>query len=444
MNDNNQFNNSGSSNNSNWDDQKRPPNINNNYLNSLKPSIGSETNKWMLNLKEDLSNQLPDLIPNSSNELSISHDKISNKLYDQLSKYAFEFSKDVASQELKISTELPSKVNIPSTSLIPNGKSNYGLQGHLYTRKWSLVLRSEPAMIKVFVIPTQFLIRLSTSPAEFNPYLEFKLNLNQGVWQIENEEISLDTLSTIGKRLFAYYIQVLQGVCDGSEKFYLKGQKPEPVVLNRQIADSGPALLSSSDNSAQMTSNLPPNINQASHPANFQTNSGSFNPVLPPQAPLQPQNMSPSGFGQGFNQAPAQGFNQAPAQGFNQAPVQGFNQAPAQGVNSVNFNQGQNNDSLQNPSLYDKVTPVKFNEGSTVQAELSRLQENSQMVVIVIESMNREFDLVLNTLTQISAQAMTNQDMVTALKSLKAINALKTQKENLGKFLNEWKEIINS
>ncbi len=152
VNDNNQFNNSGSSNNSNWDDQKRPPNINNNYLNSLKPSIGSETNKWMLNLKEDLSNQLPDLIPHSSNELNISHDKISNKLYDQLSKYAFEFSKDVASQELKISTELPSKVNIPSTSLIPNGKSNYGLQGHLYTRKWSLVLRSEPAMIKVFVI----------------------------------------------------------------------------------------------------------------------------------------------------------------------------------------------------------------------------------------------------------------------------------------------------
>ncbi len=110
MNDRNQNNNPGLPNNSSNDDKNKAQNLSNNYLNSLKPSIGSQTNKWMLNLKEDLSKQLPDLLPSvNSQELKITHDVIANKIFDQLSKYAFEFSKDVANPEFKISTELPSR-----------------------------------------------------------------------------------------------------------------------------------------------------------------------------------------------------------------------------------------------------------------------------------------------------------------------------------------------
>ena len=526
MNDRNQSNNSGLPNNPNNDDKNKAQNLSSNYLNSLRPSIGSQTNKWMLNLKEDLSKQLPDLLPSvNSQELKISHDVIANKIFDQLSKYAFEFSKDVANPEFKISTELPSRINLPNNvATIPGSKANFGLQGHIYTRQWSLIIRSVPTKIKVYVVPTQYLIRLSATPDEFPAYIEFVYNPSHENWQIEGEELHLDVLSTIGKRLFAYYIQVIQGVCDGSEKFYLKGNKPEPVFVNREIADSGPAFLSPYENNNLLTSNLPPNVvtpttysgnaNQLpKHPqanmpqanmpqanmpqANMpQANTPQSNmpqPNMPqanmpqanmpqantpqanmPQANMPQANMPQANmFGQNFsgqsmpvspltksadvfvnthnpNQSAPSNNQTDMQQGQNsfqgQAAINasGFKQGYQQSVNPINVS-AQHNVTPNASNVYAGVNGLN-NAGQSGQSSqsLARLTENSQMMFIAVESLNKELNLMINTLTDITAEAMAAQDMVVAIKSLKCVNALKLQKEQFEKFTKEWNDIINS
>ena len=551
MNDRNQSNNSGLPNNPNNDDKNKAQNLSSNYLNSLRPSIGSQTNKWMLNLKEDLSKQLPDLLPSvNSQELKISHDVIANKIFDQLSKYAFEFSKDVANPEFKISTELPSRINLPNNvATIPGSKANFGLQGHIYTRQWSLIIRSVPTKIKVYVVPTQYLIRLSATPDEFPAYIEFVYNPSHENWQIEGEELHLDVLSTIGKRLFAYYIQVIQGVCDGSEKFYLKGNKPEPVFVNREIADSGPAFLSPYENNNLLTSNLPPNVvtpttysgnaNQLpKHPqanmpqanmpqanmpqsnmpqanmpqanmpqanmpqanmpqanmpqANMpQANTPQSNMPqanMPqanmPQANTPQSNMPQSNmpqanmpqanmFGQNFsgqsmpvlpmaksadvfvnthnpNQSAPSNNQTDMQQGQNsfqgQAAINasGFKQGYQQSVNPINVS-AQHNVTPNASNVYAGVNGLN-NAGQSGQSSqsLARLTENSQMMFIAVESLNKELNLMINTLTDITAEAMAAQDMVVAIKSLKCVNALKLQKEQFEKFTKEWNDIINS
>ncbi len=571
MNDRNQNNNPGLPNNSSNDDKNKAQNLSNNYLNSLKPSIGSQTNKWMLNLKEDLSKQLPDLLPSvNSQELKITHDVIANKIFDQLSKYAFEFSKDVANPEFKISTELPSRINLPHNVVtIPGSKANFGLQGHIYTRQWSLVIRSIPTKIKIYVVPTQYLIRLSATPDEFPAYIEFVYNPSHENWQIEGEELHLDVLSTIGKRLFAYYIQVIQGVCDGSEKFYLKGNKPDPVFVNREIADSGPAFLSPYENNNLLTSNLPPNVvspttysgnaNQPSHhllsnaPSLPQSNMPQANMAqanmpqanmpqanMPqsnmaqanmPQANMPQSNMPQSNMAQAnmpqsnmaqanmpqanmaqanmaqanmaqanmaqsnmpqanmlqsnmpqsnmaqSNMAQANMFGQnIPGQSMPVSPLtksadvfvnthnpnqeamqQGQNSLQGQGAANVNgFSQGYqsvnpvnasaaNNSRPNVTNVYAGVTGLN-NIGQSGQSghSLARLTEHSQMMFMAVESMNKELNLVINALTDITAEAMAAQDMVVAIKSLKCVNALKLQKEQFEKFTKEWNDIINS
>ena len=486
MNDRNQNNNPGLPNNSSNDDKNKAQNLSNNYLNSLKPSIGSQTNKWMLNLKEDLSKQLPDLLPSvNSQELKITHDVIANKIFDQLSKYAFEFSKDVANPEFKISTELPSRINLPHNVVtIPGSKANFGLQGHIYTRQWSLVIRSIPTKIKIYVVPTQYLIRLSATPDEFPAYIEFVYNPSHENWQIEGEELHLDVLSTIGKRLFAYYIQVIQGVCDGSEKFYLKGNKPDPVFVNREIADSGPAFLSPYENNNLLTSNLPPNVvspttysgnaNQPSH--HLLSNAPSLPQSNMPQANMLQSNMPQSNMAQS-NMAQANMFGQnIPGQSMPVSPLtksadvfvnthnpnqeamqQGQNSLQGQGAANVNgFSQGYqsvnpvnasaaNNSRPNVTNVYAGVTGLN-NIGQSGQSghSLARLTEHSQMMFMAVESMNKELNLVINALTDITAEAMAAQDMVVAIKSLKCVNALKLQKEQFEKFTKEWNDIINS
>ncbi len=551
MNDRNQSNNSGLPNNPNNDDKNKAQNLSSNYLNSLRPSIGSQTNKWMLNLKEDLSKQLPDLLPSvNSQELKISHDVIANKIFDQLSKYAFEFSKDVANPEFKISTELPSRINLPNNvATIPGSKANFGLQGHIYTRQWSLIIRSVPTKIKVYVVPTQYLIRLSATPDEFPAYIEFVYNPSHENWQIEGEELHLDVLSTIGKRLFAYYIQVIQGVCDGSEKFYLKGNKPEPVFVNREIADSGPAFLSPYENNNLLTSNLPPNVvtpttysgnanqlpkhpqanmpqanmpqanmpqanmpqantpqsnmpqanmpqanmpqantPQANTPQSNMPQSNMPQANMPqanmpqanmPQANMPQANMPQSNmpqanmFGQNFfgqsmpvspltksadvfvnthnpNQSAPSNNQTDMQQGQNsfqgQAAINasGFKQGYQQSVNPINVS-AQHNVTPNASNVYAGVNGLN-NAGQSGQSSqsLARLTENSQMMFIAVESLNKELNLMINTLTDITAEAMAAQDMVVAIKSLKCVNALKLQKEQFEKFTKEWNDIINS
>ena len=196
-------------------------------LRGVKSDTGEKTGKWMMNLTEGVSEKVD--IPTQFDEAKASQfpDEMRSwidKIFDEFQRYQHEYNKSQTNNELVIDTERPVYAHASGSSGSIKYQQTPGeqyFQGHLYTKKYALLVRGKDLQIKAWAIPVGVLIGFESVES---PYLEMRGAKNSRgltIWHIDAVPISYEALSAIAKALFSAMVKTSKGELKQGERFTL-------------------------------------------------------------------------------------------------------------------------------------------------------------------------------------------------------------------------------
>lgn len=443
-------------------------------LSGVKSDTGEKTGKWVLNLKDGISDKVE--VPTQFDEARAAQlpDEMPSwidKLFDEFQRYQFEFNKSQSNQDLIVDSERPtftrSSTATGSIKYQPQQGTQY-FQGHLHTKKYALLVRGAALEIKAWTIPIDVLIGFDTKEAAYQPYLEMRGAKNKRgliIWHLDALPLSYEALNAVAKTLFSALIKAAKGELESGEKLTLAAAakevatdtaqfmqrytippgtpgfaallKPEDLERPQAAPQKAPAQQAYPPPAMPGTGYPPPGYSTPGASAGYAFPQQQHAPrPYPPapaqpsapgyqQAPLPPQSGPPSGVPPAAP-APAWHYQQAqtqPAGPVGQQPAANATQPPEQTAKSQPT--GPNANSAVGPPNNDLLNKA--------------LDENLRQLMLSCQSQAQTVFTQLDILSRIGIAAMQVQNMEvvnTIMLRTKALKAFKDQMDNFVREIN--------
>lgn len=218
-----------SQNESDENDKKNALNaFNESLLSRLKSRSGSETVRWINNLKEDGSPNTVKTIEAEADTQAVSAQGIvpANEmvrfidgLFDLFQQYEVEFNRLRENAQLHIETERPIFDSDLLQRLQKDEHSRFS--GRLHVHGWSLLVRGNLSRIEAFVLPSDHFIAFSANEAAYNPLFQatFVWDKNELKWDIDGHLVKHESLPTFAKQLFGHLVKIGKNEVSESEPF---------------------------------------------------------------------------------------------------------------------------------------------------------------------------------------------------------------------------------
>jgi annexin A7/11 len=198
-------------------------------LRSVKPSMGDATSKWVVNLKQGVTDQVD--VPTEFDENHAAQYPCDmrtwvDKMFDDFQRYQVEYNREQKDPNMIIESERPMFMQSSQSSMSHKYTTERGtaqhFQGHLYTRNWALLIRGETLSIRAWMLPVDFLLGFDSKDEEFTAYLEMKGATNQNgliIWHIDAVPIPFEATAAISKALFSAMVRATKNEFDTKERF---------------------------------------------------------------------------------------------------------------------------------------------------------------------------------------------------------------------------------
>ena len=430
-------------------------------LRGVKSDTGEKTGKWVMNLTDGVSDKVD--IPTQFDEAKASQfpDEMRSwidKIFDEFQRYQHEYNRSQTNNDLLIDSERPVYSHAAGTSGSVKYQQTQGqqyFQGHLYTKKYALIVRGHELQIKAWAIPVDVLIGFETVEADFTPYLEMrgaKNNRGLTIWHIDAVPISYEALSAIAKALFSAMVKASKGELKQGERFTLADAAKEVETDTAQFMQR---YTMPSDNTALLKpDDLEP-------------------PPPPPQrAPLQgyPPQQSMPGYAQPGYSMPGNSTGYSPAPHYQQPPYpnaaaqnisQGYpqqqlmpgypgqqqnQQMPQQNQQMPQQNQGQPYANVSGqPNLGNQISAPHPQQGQQPAQGMSSnsdllnkaLDENVRQLMASCQAQAQTIFMQLDVLSKIGIAALQTQDMEVVNTIMVRTNSIKAFKDQMDNFVRE-------
>jgi hypothetical protein len=184
-------------------------------LGSMKKKFsGEQTSKWLNNL-DNLPERLnPEGTIAPTKEAVLPVHSLTDRLFDEFQRYAFEFNKNPVGKDLMVQVERPTapRSQATHTNMRP-GDQPVLANGHTSTRHFALVLKIYESRIRAFVIPVDHIVAFYGGHGEFDPFMEIEaVPAPSGlVWRVKKDLVTTQSLPVLAKKLFSALIRVANG-----------------------------------------------------------------------------------------------------------------------------------------------------------------------------------------------------------------------------------------
>jgi hypothetical protein len=189
--------------------------------NISKSYTGEETSKFIVHLGETL--QAPPegqpAQPEDDRELRAPALIFIERLFDDFSRYSYEFGTTAAGSEVDVECFRP----VPpkdSIQLAP-GEPPVVVEGTLIVGGWTMLVQAQDRRIRAFVIPKEYLPGFHARQSFYSPFMEMQASIHNGqtVWRMDEQRLSSEFLAKFSKQLFSALVKVTAGELSPSERF---------------------------------------------------------------------------------------------------------------------------------------------------------------------------------------------------------------------------------
>jgi hypothetical protein len=184
-------------------------------LGSMKKKFsGEQTSKWLNNLDSLPERLNPEGTIAPTKESVLPVHSLTDRLFDEFQRYAFEFNKNPVGKDLMVQVERPTAPRSSATQTnIRPGEQKVLANGHASTRHFGLVLKIYESRIRAFVIPIDHIVAFYSGHGDFDPFLEIEAVQapNGLVWRVKKDLVTPQSLPVLAKKLFSALIRVANG-----------------------------------------------------------------------------------------------------------------------------------------------------------------------------------------------------------------------------------------
>ncbi|HEY9715955.1 MAG TPA: hypothetical protein V6C69_00695 [Trichormus sp.] len=412
-------------------------------LRGVRPDTSEATGKWVVDLKSGTTGEIE--VPLQFDEKTAGKypdDMRSwvDKMFDEFQRYLSEYNKYQSDHDMLLNSERPEFVKATtagSTKYRTTKEIPTYFQGHLYSRKWAMLIRGEEMAVKAWVLPVDYLIGFDTREADFKPYFVMKAARNDRgiyIWHVDAVPISYEALNAITKSMFSALVRATRDEFKEGEQFRLAAEEvqeqskmdTEQFIQRYTIP---PGSLKAQFLQKPAVSTAPPMPQQPSQYPGFSTPMASGQMPQLPQTPFQqPAYQQPPPF-----QAPAfpQPNQQPPAPTPAPAP------APAPIPLPV----------MPTPTPAATVpfsSPQAPPSGQPSDMLLQALEENYKAILLASQSASHAMSNQLDLLTKIGMAAMQAQNMEGVSQVMTRSKAVKQIRDKIDEFIEELNAIKSS
>jgi hypothetical protein len=201
--------------------------------NISKSYTGEDTSKFIVHLGETLHPQSveePALKPEDDRELRTPALAFLDRLFDDFSRYGFEFATTAAGSEVKVECTRPMP---PKDSVkVAPGEPPVLLEGTLHFGSWTMLLQAQERRVRAFVIPKEYLAGFHARQSFYASFVEMLASIHNGqtVWRIDEQRLSPEDLAKLSKQLFTALAKVNAGELSPSDRFQLDGGENQSIA----------------------------------------------------------------------------------------------------------------------------------------------------------------------------------------------------------------------
>jgi len=215
-------------------------------LGSMKKKFsGEQTSRWLNNLDALPERLNPEGTIAPSKESVLPVNILTDRIFDEFQRYAFEFNKNPVGKDLMVQIERPTapRATAAQSSMKP-GEEPVLANGHASTRYFALVLKIYKSRIRAFTIPGDHIVAFYGGHGEFDPFMEIEaVQAPSGlVWKVKKDLVTPQSLPILAKKLFSALIRVANGEALFTDPLNARGH--EAVVAAESPMEKPPSYRS--------------------------------------------------------------------------------------------------------------------------------------------------------------------------------------------------------
>jgi hypothetical protein len=404
-------------------------------LRGVRPDTSEATGKWVVDLKSGTTGEID--VPLQFDEKTAGKfpdDMRSwvDKMFDEFQRYLSEYNKYQSDHDMLLNSERPDFVKGTTT-----GSAKYRttkeiptyFQGHLYSRKWAMLIRGEEMAVKAWVLPVDYLIGWDTREGDFKPYFVMKAARNDRgiyIWHVDAVPISYEALNAITKSMFSALVRATRDEFKEGEQFRLAAEE----VQEQSKMDTEQFIQRYTIPPGSLKAQfLPPQPPATAYPG-FSTPMASGQMPQLAQSPFQqPAYQQPPPF-------------QAPA--FPQPQPQPPAPAPTPGAPTLAPVAPTPTPAPLAPAAPLPVSSSQAPPGQPSDMLLQALEENYKAILNASQTASHAMNNQLDLLTKIGMAAMQSQNMEGVSQVMNRSKAVKQIRDKIDEFIEELNAIKSS
>jgi len=437
-------------------------------LRGVRPDTSEATGKWMVDLKtgaEAAKIEVPlQFDEKTAGKYPDDMRSWVDKMFDEFQRYLSEYNKYQSNPDMLLNSERPDFVKATSVGSIKYRTTQEiptFFQGHLYSRKWALLIRGEEMAVKAWVIPVDYLIGWDTRESDFKPYFVMKAARNDRgiyIWHVDAVPISFEALNAISKSMFSALVRATRDEFKEGEQFRLGAEEVQEAskmdteqFIQRYTIPPGSMKAQFLHTAAPPAPSPAPQQPAPFNPAfpGFSTpmTTGQLSPLPQPQMP-QPPYQQPT-----YQQAPPSLPPAPPVYPQPQQPALPPQQPalppqqPALPPQQPALPPQQPALPPQQPALTPQQPALPPQQSATEQKTdmlNQALDENYKTIVSACQAASHTMTGQMDMLTKIGMAAMQAQNMDGVMQVMKRTDSLKRMRDKIDAFVEELNAIKSS
>jgi|AGTN01.1.fsa_nt_gi hypothetical protein len=202
-------------------------NLQKRILDSMNNSFMSpQTVAWLSNMNEDL--RMTGLV-NQSLDTVLDWIVISDKIFDEFQRYAFQYNQSEPNNSFIASVRRPAQVT----------SSKY--EGFVFNSQSAMIVTVEPKSITLSFTLPRFVYESTELREQTTPFMVFHVeeSAKGDIWKLDDVALNIAVLPAVAKKIFARFVRVSRGEIRQDEPLKLDLSKPDKAAAGEQSSQSG-------------------------------------------------------------------------------------------------------------------------------------------------------------------------------------------------------------